>query len=150
MALRIALSHLITWRGLLGVAVGFGFLGACRPDADLAPAVPAYAPTVPTNLPQTVPAPARNPLSRAGVALGRTLFYDVRLSGGNRIACATCHQPDRAFSDGLALSAAGGVGPAAAAPRAGAAKPGVGRRAVLGRRRGRFRVARVRASHPPR
>ncbi|MBC7449674.1 MAG: cytochrome-c peroxidase [Hymenobacteraceae bacterium] len=90
--------------------------GACRPDSDLAddvpfPAGPAvFAPSLPTNLPQAVPSPARNPLTREGVRLGRKLFYDVRLSGTNTIACASCHQPERAFSDGVALSTAGASG----------------------------------------
>lgn len=38
------------------------------------------------------------------VALGRTLFFDPRLSRENRRACATCHQPARAFTDGRALA----------------------------------------------
>jgi cytochrome c peroxidase len=40
----------------------------------------------------------------ATLALGRRLFFDTRLSGNNRISCATCHQPEKAFSDGLVLS----------------------------------------------
>jgi cytochrome c peroxidase len=46
--------------------------------------------------------PADNPMSEAGVALGRQLFYDTRLSRNDSIACATCHQPQLAFSDGKA------------------------------------------------
>lgn len=38
------------------------------------------------------------------VALGRELFFDRRLSGANDIACASCHQPERAFSDGRVRS----------------------------------------------
>ncbi len=38
--------------------------------------------------------------------LGKRLFFDKRLSGDAAISCATCHQPDKAFSDGLALSKA--------------------------------------------
>jgi cytochrome c peroxidase len=34
------------------------------------------------------------------IALGRRLFFDVRLSASGRLACATCHDPDRAFQDG--------------------------------------------------
>ncbi|MCF6344033.1 MAG: photosynthetic protein synthase I [Devosiaceae bacterium] len=36
--------------------------------------------------------------------LGKRLFYDIRLSGGADLACASCHQPDKAFTDGEALS----------------------------------------------
>jgi cytochrome c peroxidase len=40
--------------------------------------------------------------------LGRRLFFDTRLSSNGRVACSTCHQPDRAFQDGTALAT--GVG----------------------------------------
>lgn len=33
--------------------------------------------------------------------LGRLLFFDPVLSGNNQRACASCHKPDLAFSDGL-------------------------------------------------
>lgn len=47
------------------------------------------------------------------VALGRLLFFDKLLSGNRNIACATCHHPDTATGDGLALSLGeGGRGPA--------------------------------------
>ena len=38
--------------------------------------------------------------------LGKRIFYDVRLSGDTTPSCAPCHQPDKAFTDGEALSAA--------------------------------------------
>lgn len=40
--------------------------------------------------------------------LGRRLFFDARLSSNGRVACSTCHQPERQFQDGTALGA--GVG----------------------------------------
>lgn len=40
----------------------------------------------------------------AAVALGRALFFDTRLSGNGKVACATCHLPDRQFQDGAALA----------------------------------------------
>jgi cytochrome c peroxidase len=36
--------------------------------------------------------------------LGERLFFDKRLSADGKISCATCHQPERAFSDGLATA----------------------------------------------
>ena len=36
------------------------------------------------------------------VLLGKTLFFDPILSRNNKIACATCHRPQKAFTDGLA------------------------------------------------
>lgn len=38
----------------------------------------------------------------AAIALGRRLFFDPRLSADGRLACASCHAPQLAFSDGQA------------------------------------------------
>lgn len=47
------------------------------------------------------PIPFRVPDSLRGkVNLGHTLFFDPRLSGSGQIACASCHVPDLAWSDG--------------------------------------------------
>ncbi len=40
----------------------------------------------------------------AKVELGRKLFFDQRLSASGKISCANCHDPKKAFSDGLAKS----------------------------------------------
>ncbi len=36
--------------------------------------------------------------------LGRRLFFDTRLSGDGKVSCATCHQAERYFTDGLSSS----------------------------------------------
>ncbi len=41
----------------------------------------------------------------AKVALGKQLFYEVRLSKSGRLSCAGCHQPERFFTDGLPKAA---------------------------------------------
>jgi cytochrome c peroxidase len=33
--------------------------------------------------------------------LGARLFHDVRFSANGQVSCATCHRPDRAYTDGL-------------------------------------------------
>ena len=38
--------------------------------------------------------------SADAIALGRALFFDLRLSPKGDMACASCHQPGRALSDG--------------------------------------------------
>lgn len=38
--------------------------------------------------------------------LGKLLFYDPVLSANNRMACASCHKPEKAFTDGLKKSLA--------------------------------------------
>lgn len=40
------------------------------------------------------------------IALGKKLFFDKQLSAGNRRSCATCHNPAKAFTDGLSTSIA--------------------------------------------
>lgn len=40
----------------------------------------------------------------AAAALGQALFFDTRLSANGKVACATCHLPDRSFQDGLPLA----------------------------------------------
>jgi parallel beta-helix repeat protein len=47
---------------------------------------------------------ADNALTAEKADLGRLLFFDPVLSANDDIACATCHQPDRGFSDGQALA----------------------------------------------
>ncbi len=52
--------------------------------------------------------------SPARVELGRMLFFDKILSGNRNIACAACHHPDLASTDGLALGL--GEGPQGRGP----------------------------------
>ncbi|MFQ5636854.1 MAG: cytochrome-c peroxidase [bacterium] len=47
--------------------------------------------------------PAPNPDQ---AALGKHLFFDVRLSGDGSLSCASCHQPDKGWTDGEQLSQA--------------------------------------------
>lgn len=51
-----------------------------------------------------IPVPEDNPLTEAKIAFGKQLFFDKRLSAGNQISCATCHTPEKAFTDGLKIS----------------------------------------------
>ena len=62
---------------------------------------PEYVWNLPRNFPRPR-VPATNPMSEAKAELGRFLFYDTRLSGNNTQACATCHEQERAFTDGRA------------------------------------------------
>jgi cytochrome c peroxidase len=36
--------------------------------------------------------------------IGQKLFFDTRFSSNGKVACATCHQPDKLFQDGLSRS----------------------------------------------
>ncbi|TRZ55137.1 MAG: hypothetical protein D4S02_18245, partial [Rhodocyclaceae bacterium] len=45
-----------------------------------------------------IPVPPDSPVTRARVALGRTLFMDRRLSHNNTLSCAMCHVPEQGFT----------------------------------------------------
>ena len=51
-----------------------------------------------------MPVPETNRLTPAKIALGRRLFFDKRLSRDGTLACAGCHDPKRAFSDGRTVA----------------------------------------------
>src|SRR5579864_50343 len=90
--------------GQLALLLGTCSLACAAQAADLA----HYDWDLPRGFP--VPAvPADNPMSEAKVRLGERLFFDPRLSVTGRYACASCHDPARAFSDGrqVALGALG-------------------------------------------
>ncbi len=46
----------------------------------------------------------RDGFSPQQIDLGRYLFFDPILSADTTISCASCHQPDKGFSDGLSYS----------------------------------------------
>ena len=48
--------------------------------------------------------PSNNPLTEEGVALGKKLFFDRKLSGNNTQACASCHKPQNSFTDNTRFS----------------------------------------------
>lgn len=77
-----------------------------KPDTDLISGTytpEEYALNIPKWMP-AVPPNASNPLTKAGVALGRMLFYDPILSRDSSQSCASCHQQAKGFTDGLASS----------------------------------------------
>lgn len=50
--------------------------------------------------------PADNPQTVEGIALGKKLFFEKKLSRDNSISCASCHRPEFSFNDkGNAVSA---------------------------------------------
>jgi cytochrome c peroxidase len=91
---------------VLTALAGILVLTACRRD-EPQPAPPSnigtpYDLDIPSNLPP-MDIPADNPLTVEGVALGRYLFYDKRLSGDNGMSCGSCHSPSLSFTDGKAV-----------------------------------------------
>jgi cytochrome c peroxidase len=48
--------------------------------------------------------PKDNPLTQAKIELGKQLFFDKRLSADQTVSCASCHDPNLAFTDGKRFS----------------------------------------------
>ena len=59
----------------------------------------AAALAIPLGLDLYLPVPEENPITPAKIELGRCLFHDRRLSRDQSVSCASCHDPERAFSD---------------------------------------------------
>ena len=87
------------------------FVFSCSSDKDDpdVEVVPDNKPTpytlqIPATLPKSFIIPEDNPLTVEGVALGRHLFYEAKLSRNNTMSCGSCHQQPLAFTDGKGLS----------------------------------------------
>jgi cytochrome c peroxidase len=79
-------------RTILGLLVAAGLAATAVLAADAATARP------PLGLPP-VPIPADNPQTPEKVALGKKLFDDKRFSSTGQVACATCHDEKKVFTD---------------------------------------------------
>src|SRR5690348_15425505 len=64
----------------------------------------AAAAIAPLGLDPYMPFPKDNPSTPAKVELGRRLFSEQRLSRDGSVACVTCHDPRRAFTDELRVA----------------------------------------------
>lgn len=74
---------------------------ACKPETETVPGTTPLTLKVPDAFPDLPhDSVTKNPLTEEGVALGRMLFYEKRLSANNTISCGSCHQQKFAFTDG--------------------------------------------------
>ncbi len=67
---------------------------APRADEEAAAALPV----IPLGLPD-LPIPEDNPMTPEKVELGRLLYFDTRVSSDGTISCATCHDPQMAWTE---------------------------------------------------
>ena len=96
-SVRVPSRHFVLITGLLVLSAG------CRTPGHDKPIGEGVAIKAPLGLPP-VPIPADNPPTVETIALGRKLFYDPRLSKNNTVSCASCHNPNIDFTDGLAIA----------------------------------------------
>ncbi len=88
-------GRVLAWIVALG-AVSLGYARGGEP-----------APTLPVGLPTDlwlILIPPDNPVTPEKVALGRRLYYDKRLSRDGTQSCASCHDPEKGFSDGKKIA----------------------------------------------
>src|SRR5262249_17653610 len=86
----VAWNRRVIWLALIAIAIAAPARSA--DDAPITPIVPAET-------------------DAAKTELGRRLFYDVRLSHTDTVACVTCHRLDRGGDDGLMRSPGAGAQP---------------------------------------
>src|ERR1700682_5392806 len=108
-----ALRASLVMVGLIALAADTSAGALPRAQRALQPPIPKPGPlaeprsTKQVGLPrdQTLAAiPPENPQTAEKIALGQKLFFDGRLSVDGTVACATCHDPQRAFTDGRPTS----------------------------------------------
>lgn len=101
-----SIYKLVGCNSVLWIILALGFVACKKDDAQTTPDEDETGPyelQTPGNFGDYL-IPANNPLTKEGVALGRMLFYEKKLSNNNTISCASCHQQQKAFTDGKALS----------------------------------------------
>ncbi|GAB3953347.1 cytochrome c peroxidase [Spirosoma harenae] len=83
---------------LLSILIFFAaVIQACKKE-DYSSFVLVHTPIDPATIP-----PVSNPITNDTALLGQLLFWDPILSGDKDVACATCHHPNNAYTDGLDL-----------------------------------------------
>lgn len=80
------------WVALGALGLGWGALEAGDRSGAGYPALPAGL--------KEFKVPADNPLTPAKIELGKQLYFDPRLSRDNTISCASCHDPEKGWSNG--------------------------------------------------
>lgn len=92
-----------------GICFLFSIISGCGPEVENSETpglqVPSYFPS--PRIPES------NPWTREKAELGRSLFYDTRLSGNGTQSCASCHPQETGFVDSLprAIGSTGEVHP---------------------------------------
>ena len=91
------------WRKWMWVFILTIVCGSCQKEKTQS--MPRWQPTayewqIPRYFPTQLHLPNDNPMTEEGVALGRCLFYDNRLSKNGEMCCATCHVQAAGFDVG--------------------------------------------------
>lgn len=89
---------------ILGVITLSNFISCKENDLENIPFAPQTYVVEGTENLGILTIPEDNKLTVQGVTLGQHLFYDPILSADLSMSCSSCHDPKKAFTDGLAVS----------------------------------------------
>jgi cytochrome c peroxidase len=104
---------LVVWVCVIVLMIMYASAEDASPQNTAPPPIPHIGPLAqPRSLRQVgLPAaqtqaaiPADNPQTPEKIALGQKLFFEGRLSADGTVACASCHNPALAFTDGRSTS----------------------------------------------
>lgn len=91
----------MSWKVGGGIVAALALLAGAG-SASEAPPATRNAALLDYQRPAATPFPDDNPYSAQKADLGRRLFFDPLFSNSRTIACATCHNPSRSWTDGRA------------------------------------------------
>ena len=87
------------------IALVIAICGSCdHPQTKLPSAVEHSQSFTSNEIPFGLPyfhQPANNPITDEKIALGRKLFFDNNLSNDRTVSCASCHDPEKSWTNGL-------------------------------------------------
>jgi cytochrome c peroxidase len=110
--MRVAKRRRLCVTLMVGAVVAGGWASS-QQSTPKAPPIPAAGALAQPKSPRQIGAPGDatraaippdNPQTPEKIALGQKLFFDGRLSADETVACSTCHDPARAFTDGRPVS----------------------------------------------
>jgi cytochrome c peroxidase len=81
---------------LLFITSGMFFTVACKKISSTSPVPESFV--TPDGWPQPMYLFSQNPLTQEGIALGKKIFYDTRLSSDGQVSCGSCHQQFAGFT----------------------------------------------------
>lgn len=89
-----------------GLLIGAMLAVGCTapPPSPVPSASGAAVVKIPLGLSADLRVPADNPLTPDKIALGRMLYFDKRLSADGTVSCATCHDPNKGWTDNQPVS----------------------------------------------
>ncbi len=92
----------IQWNRLLTIFMAIALV-SCASQEQKKEGIQAYHLPIPVGFPE-MDIPDDNPMTVEAVALGKRMFFDPIMSNDYTVSCASCHLPELAYADTVAVS----------------------------------------------